>query len=286
MRTPGRNLILSALLLGAPAHALAHQFWLAPSTYRGAPGRPITIAAFAGTGFRGEEKPWSPDHGVRFVVRAARVLDLTTAASVGDHAWARFAPSDAGGAMLAFESTFTPIQLPAAAFDRYLDDEGLTEARRARAHAGLGVPGRERYRRCAKAWLSGGDASRATAPLGLPLEIVPGSLPGASVSLPVTVLRGGRPLRGAKVQAWRDAVAASGLPRDASTRDSVGVVWSGRTDPRGRVVVPVRQAGEWLLSVVDMVPSSNRAEADWESTWASLTFARVGAAPPSVEAAR
>jgi hypothetical protein len=36
----------------------------------------------------------------------------------------------------------------------------------------------------------------------------------------------------------------------------------------------VRESGEWLVSLVDMVPSAEPSEADWESTWASLTFAR------------
>lgn len=275
MRTPGRTLTLLALLLIGPASAArAHQFWLSPSIYSGAPCRPIAVGAFAGTGFRGEGKPWSPDHAVRFLVRAGRVLDLAPAAAPGDFAWARFAPSDAGGAMLAFESTFTPIELPAAAFDRYLEEEGLMAARRARAGMPAGIPGRERYRRCAKAWLGGADDRRANTPLGLPLEIVPGAAPGAAARLLVRVLRGGRPLAGALVQAWRAPLGPGAVPRDASERDSAGVVWKGRTDGRGLVVVPVAEAGEWLVSAVDMVPSSNRVEADWESTWASLTFAR------------
>src|SRR5882762_1246091 len=108
------TLIAFALTAG-PADA--HQFWLAPSGYVTPPGRALEIRAFAGTGFRGEAKPWSPAHCVRFVARAARVLDLTRAASPGDFAWARFAASDAGGAMVAFESGFTPIELPAAQFN-------------------------------------------------------------------------------------------------------------------------------------------------------------------------
>jgi uncharacterized protein DUF4198 len=285
MRTSGVILAVLLLTLGSSRHALAHQFWLSPSTYAASPGRPVEVGAFAGTGFRGEEKPWSPDHAVRFAVRAARTLDLARAAAPGDFAWARFAPSDAGGAMLGFESTFTPIQLPAAAFDRYLDDEGLTAALRARAKMPAGTPGRERYRRCAKAWLSGGDPSRATAPLGLPLEIVPAVAPGTTAALSLLVLRSGRPLGGARVQAWLAPLGEGDVPRDAASRDSVAVSWRGQTDSGGRAVVPVSAAGEWLLSVVDMVPSHDRAEADWESTWASLTFVRLHAAPAAREAA-
>jgi hypothetical protein len=62
---------------------------------------------------------------------------------------------------------------------------------------------------------------------------------------------------------------------DAASRDSIGVAWQARTDARGEISVPVGHAGEWLLSVVRMLPCSERSEADWESTWSSLTFERV-----------
>jgi len=52
------------------------------------------------------------------------------------------------------------------------------------------------------------------------------------------------------------------------------------------VSVPVAVDGEWLLSVVQMVPSAAPAEADWESTWASLTFERTAEGTPSERASR
>jgi uncharacterized GH25 family protein len=187
--------------------------------------------------------------------------------------------------MLAFESGFTPIELPGAQFNAYLAEEGLDGPIAARRQSGSD-PGRERYRRCAKSWLAGQDAARATAALGLPLEIVPLVLPGTQPILPVRVLWNGRPLSGALVNAWRAPSGAGGVPTDAATRDSIGVVWRGRTDARGEAAVPVAGAGEWLLSVVQMVPCPDRGEADWESTWASLTFQRTADAAPSQRASR
>jgi uncharacterized GH25 family protein len=258
----------------AANHAAAHEFWLAPSRYAGGPGVPVTIRALAGTGFRGEEKPWDPGHSVRFVARAGRSIDMTRATSPGDFTWARFAPSDAGGAMLAFESGFTPIELPAAQFEKYLVDEGLTGPLAARRRAHVAGPGRERYRRCAKTWLAGEAAERATTPLGLPLEIVPASAPGNDTTLRIQVLANGKPQAGTLVKAW---CATSGT--DAASRDSIGVAWSGRTDARGEISVPVAQPGEWLLSTVQMVPCPDRSESEWESTWASLTIWRQAVNP-------
>lgn len=180
--------------------------------------------------------------------------------------------------MIAFESDFAPVLLPAAPFEAYLRDEGLDDALTTRLRRADAGPGRERFRRCAKAWIAGNDARRSLRPIGLPLEIVALQMPQTPGPLRIRVLSEGRPFAGALVKAWRRALGPGGVPVDPETRDSVGVAWKGRTDARGEVTVPVVKAGEWLLSVVRMVPSGDRATADWESTWASLAFQISGRA--------
>jgi hypothetical protein len=235
----------------------------------------VEIGALAGTGFRGERKPYSSARCVRFIARTARVVDLTRVAGNGDLAWARFAPSDDGGAMLAYESDFARIELPPAEFDAYLALEGLDGPLATRRASGARGPGRERYRRCAKAWLDGGDSGRAVVTLGLPLEIVPRTVPGRTATLAVRLLFLGKPLPNALLRAWRDPLRSDRAPTDPEHRDSVAVAWQGRTDARGEAVVPLPTSGEWLLSAVHMEPSADRAAADWESSWASLTFVRL-----------
>ena len=262
---------LLALLTLVPHGATAHEFWLAPSRYEAVKGATVELSAVAGTGFRGEKKPWSPDHAVRYVLRGAKAIDLTRAASPGELVWTRFVPADDGGALVAFESDYLPIELPAALFDHYLKAEGLDGPLSARK--GVATPGRERYRRCAKTWLAGSDGSRATITVGMPLELVPDAVPGAAGALGVRLLRDGRPLAGTLVKAWQTPLDASGTPRAVFERDSVAVAWQGRSDAAGHVRIPVHQAGEWLVSAVDMEPCPDRQQADWESTWASLSFA-------------
>lgn len=276
----GSRLRLAACALGMAmfiaSPGAAHEYWLAPSRYLPGPDHAIELSALAGTGFRGERKPFTATHCVRLSVRGVRTLDLTPVARDGAYRWARFAPSDSGGAMFAFESDFTPITLPATEFARYLAAEGLDAplASRASDPNRASSRGRERFRRCAKTWVQGNDAARATTPIGLPLEIVPALAPGLSGRLKVRVLWQGRPLAGALVRAWRTVAGADGSPSDPEARDSVGVAWQTRTDAQGEVTAHVDLPGEWLLSVVQMVPSGDAAIADWESTWASLTFER------------
>ena len=90
----------------------------------------------------------------------------------------------------------------------------------------------------------------------------------------VRVLWQGKPLAGAIVKSWRQPLTAEGRSRGPAERDSVARVETQRTDPLGRAAFDVRQTGEWLLSVVHMVPSADTSAADWQSTWASMTFAR------------
>lgn len=267
--------ILALLLLVAARPVRAHEFWLSPSTAQVSPGRMVEIRAVAGTGFRGEPQPWSPLRGVRFVARTRSTFDLARAASPGDPVWTRLVPNDNGGALLSFESGFTPIQLPAEQFDAYLLNEGLLEPLAARKQARIRPAGRERFRRCAKTWLAGDDVARATEPVGLPLEIVPLSVPGAASTLRVRVLWSGKPLAGALLKTWAVPLGQDGVIADVAQRDSSAVRASIRTDAHGEATLSCAIAGQWLVSVVHMVRSGAPAEADWESTWASLTFART-----------
>jgi len=268
---------LTSLMLAAAVAAHAHQYWLAASDYAPAPGQVVEIRASAGTSFRGEAKPWSPERCVGFTWRGSRSVPLAPGAVEGDVVWARVKFSEAGGAWVEYRSNFASIELPAAEFDEYLREEGLDDPLAARRKLAQDLPGREHYRRCCKAWLAGPDAHRAMEPLGQPLELVPLSPPGAA-RLDVRVLWQGLPLPRALVQTWQQPWGSDGRTRALIERDSVAVVQAERTDERGQVSLDTREPGEWLVSVVHMQPSEPSAlelpAADWESTWASLTFAR------------
>ncbi len=48
---------------------------------------------------------------------------------------------------------------------------------------------------------------------------------------------------------------------------------AARTDVHGRVRLPLGGAGVWMVKAVHMIPAPPGSGADWESFWASLTFA-------------
>jgi uncharacterized GH25 family protein len=268
--------IVVTLWVGVAAvPALAHEYWLAPNRYRAAAGDTITIGAWVGTGFVGMPRPYSRGRALRFERFDPDSSDLLTSGRNGDATWTRFVARGAGGIVIAYESDFAEIVLPAEEFDEYLATEGLEEPLRIRRVLGEKAgPGRERYARCAKTWIAGESALALLTPRGLTLEIVPLANPATSDSLEVRVLFQGKPLPGALVRAWHQRFPADGVGSASAKRDSTGPACNARTNPNGVALLQMRNDGEWLVGVVHMVSCPAPDQADWQSYWASLTFAR------------
>jgi len=283
-----RTAVLATVLLAVTSgRALAHQFWLNVSDHAPKPGEQVAVGALSGTGFQGEARPWSTGRCVEFAWHTDRRFALAPFAQDGEARWASQAFTDTLGGWVQYQSTFASIELPADEFDAYLAEEGLDKPLAAGTALDPRPPSRERYRRCCKAWLDGRDERRAMRPLGQPLELVPRTRPGAAPELRVRVLWQGRPLAGVLVKTWRQPLAADGSTRPVLERDSVAVAQAVRSDASGDVRLDVSTPGEWLVSAVHMLPASQTKpapgtpDADWESTWASLTFARL--APDSTQ---
>ena len=265
-------LILGALALAAPAHAA--EAWLTPTPTLSVAGAPWSVGGFMGSGFHGAARPYAKARTVRFEMRdrpgqtASKSTYLGGLAREGDTTWVAGTFFDERGAMIMHESNFATRTLPGREFDTYLKSEGLEQVRRSRAAAiTTDAPARERWRRVCKAWIGGTkpEKSRATTPFFTSLEIVPEDVPGAIEKLTFVVLDHGRQLPGALVRVWHHAPGAA--------TDSVGVALQIRTDKKGRASIALPAPGTWMLSTVHSV-AADSPEADWETTFASLTFTR------------
>ena len=280
--------LLPFLLLATAV--LAHEVWLEAPRFRLQPGDTVHVRAFVGADFKGE--PWS--------TKAAKVHRLSrfgpTPADTANLTPKNFTATDTfrtsftfarpGTHLVLLQSTSSFIELPADKFTAYLREEGLDYALKLRQeNEETTKPGREVYSRCVKTLLQVGDP--ALMPLaadsacrhayGLPLELVPEQNPyrlAADKALTVRVLRGGRPAFGAAVQVWQRQ--PGGLPTTHFTT---------RANQSGRILLRLSGAGPYLLATVDMRPAPTRLRkrADWQSVWASLTFAGppVTARPPA-----
>lgn len=268
LRTLALGVAAFAVLLAA-APAMAHDFWLQPRSFNLASGAadPLTIEVGHGP-FRSR---WSGalDRVVRFSnTGPTGVADLRAALHPTANEDAVLSFSAPGTQLVAFESTHAVSNLPFIRYNDYAKAEGLTPALDYRRRTGATeAPGREIYSRRCKALIQVGPPTGkpqpwVTRPLGLTLEIVPDLNPytlAPGQPLPVHVLYEGRPLAGALVK-------LTNLEFD------VRPVSQHLTDAAGRAVFDVPRTGDWLINVIWTKPIKGNPDADFDTTFSSLTF--------------
>jgi len=242
----------------------AHDLWIEPSAYTPAPGTRLAVRLFIGQLFRGDVFPRDPKYLVRFAVIGQG--GESPIPGVPDTDPAGFLVTGRPGLYeLVYTSRQASVELDAARFEKYLAEEGLETISALRARRGQSAaPSKELYSRCAKSLIAvGGDAgSGHDRVLGLTLELIPEANPytlAAGQELPLRLLYRGQPLAGAKVAA---------VPKDRPASQV-----AARTDAHGRVRLRLAGAGVWLIKAVHMIAAPPGSGADWESFWASLTFA-------------
>lgn len=253
--------------LGLAALPLAaHDFWIAPSTFRPEPGQKVAVHLRVGDAFPGDAVPRMPQRIERFALipAAARESDIPGVEGTDPAGFVTVAAP--GRAYLIYDSNNASITLEGAKFEQHLSEQGLENVSELRRKKGqTAAAAREVYSRCAKALLAVGPLGGETGSgydrqAGLPLELVPeadpyGLAPGGS--LPVRLLYQGKPLAGVRFEARREGGTEP---------------VAGRTDGDGRFVLRLPAAGLWLIKAVHMVEAPAGSGADWESFWASLTF--------------
>jgi uncharacterized GH25 family protein len=254
--------LILALLLTAPS--LAHDTWLLARSGAVAPGTVVTLDLTSGMAFPANESAIKPERVARAAVRlAGETSDLKDRQTAAKSLELTARLSKPGVASLWVELAPKSIDLTPEQVKEYLDEIGAPEAVR-RAWQEMPAPRRwrELYSKHAKAYVRVGepedDCSWAE-PVGMGLEIVPEKDPTAlrpRDELPVRILRNGAPFPSFAV----------GLVRQG---DAHGVLKT--TDGQGRATFPIGQSGHWLLRATD-VRRSTKAEADWESDFATVTF--------------
>jgi len=269
--------------------ALAREFWLQPVSFRVAVGAAVPLRLLVGEGFVGTS--WArPLRRVQRFVRLGPTprdsANLRPALLADSVAPALRCPT-AGTHVVLLTSQLAFSELPAAQFTAYLRAEGLGEALRQRQEADESAtkPGREAYRRCAKALVlatRGPTQPPAAADtafrriLGLPLELVPEQNPyrlRPGAALTVRVLSLGQPVAGAQVQVWHPT-PLTGPHHTLSPGQPATTHFTTHANAQGRLLLRLPDAGPYLLATVRMetAPTALATRAEWLSTWATLTF--------------
>ncbi len=270
-----RKLPLLLLALLGVGSASAHDLWVQPRTFWLAGGGTVPVSILVGHGKDRENWGVRGDRILllRSIAPDGRAADLKPLIRPGSALPAIALPfAQPGTHLLVMQSSNASSDLPAARFNDFLKEEGLTPAIVHRQRTGAAArPGRELYSRRAKALVQIGNAdprakSFATNRLGLTLEIVPERNPytlPAGERLPVRVFYEGRPLPGALVK-------LTNLDADAKP------IAMQRTDPSGRARFTVPRQGKWLINVVWTKPMAGNPRADFQTTFSSLSFGYPG----------
>lgn len=265
----GATLSGVALALLLVSSAAAHDFWIEPTAHHAEPAKPIALRLLIGHGTERSEYHRNPRHIRSFTVATPKGTVPVTGIRGGPGGL--FTPRHAGLHTFAYVSNPSLTQLEPDAFQAYLAEEGLAGAlAQVKGEPPPKRPIRELFTRCAKALVTVGGSSKGghAERMGLDLELVPlvdpfALKPGGRLS--VLLLRAGVPLANARVSAYR--------------RDAPEVVIHARTGADGRAALVLDKPGRWLVKSVAIARAGRRSGADWQSHWATLTFALPAAKP-------
>ena len=252
------------LFLLCTAALTAHECWLQPLTFQPEAGQKVPLALLVGMDFQGDPRVFNRDRIAAFRrFSATGIEELTPREEPSPHF--DLPPLAAGTHVVAYDSTGSLITLAADKFHAYLHEDGMEYVIALREKAGQSAaPGRERYRRCAKTIVQCGPAADGAHALRTDqtLEIVPLANPATvrpGASMKFQLLFQQTPLADTLVQAWHRA-------NGHTTK------LQGRTNAAGEVEFILPAGGEWMISTVRMIATTDHADADWESYWGNLTF--------------
>lgn len=262
----------------AAQSALAGDSFLAASDWEAPPGAEVTITEHQGEGFAGEALAHRRGRITRLVIRDAEERDLSASAlggpAEGDAYLAAVTLRDDDGLLVGLETEPVIIRRSAAELDEHARLNGFRGMASLRESAGVSRAGRERQVTCQKLWLEGDDGRRARKPLGLTLELVPSKDPSDVSRAKFQLLFRGRPVSGALVHAYQQPFDLGGSEVPPGSRLGLPVRERATTDERGIVRLDVSKRGEYLVTAAHAVPCKDPNVADWDTFWASMSFAR------------
>ncbi|MFK7996816.1 MAG: DUF4198 domain-containing protein [Granulosicoccus sp.] len=263
------RVILSALLLiVATGITHAHDFWIETDNFSPSRGENVAVSLHFGVGFDSNTFPYTQALIDDFSVTDERGRRTITSTQGSDPAAA--IKATAGAQLLGYQSKPQFIELDAATFDVYVEEEGIEYIRAERERRGESkAPAAENFIRCAKALIQNGDSTQDIYrhKLGYTLELVPLSDPyklRRGENIDFVVLYQGKPTEGLLVQAL--------------SKTNPQNVQKVRTNKSGIASVTMDEQGVWLIKVVLMTPLAKRQplegtkSASWQSYWATYVF--------------
>ncbi len=257
-----RFLVASLVLIVANSNA--HDFWLEAHPFYTEPGDTVDLSVHVGNHFVGDSLPniagWYSDFSLYQVNGKSDIQG-----EMGRDPAGYFTAQQQGTYNIGYQSLFQFTEIDPDTFNKYLHAEGLDNALKYRQQQQQqNEPGKERYIRHAKALIQSGSKfthDSSMLELGYELELVPLQNPyrkSINDELEVRLLYQGQ--------------AAADIQVVAFSKQQPEQVQIRRSDDNGMVRFKLDQAGPWLIKAVKIV-RLQQDKAEWQSHWASLTFA-------------
>jgi hypothetical protein len=262
-----------ALVCATATVAFSHDLFLKPDVFFVAPNAAVHLTALNGT-FSTSEASVTADRLIDLaIVGPARRVKGDTATWSAKGKASKWVANVGGAGTYVLGASLRPrlITLKGPEFNAYLADDGLPDILAARKAGGeLAKPATERYAKHVKALVQAGDTRTASfgAVLGYPAELVP-------LDNPYESAKGARAFR---VRAMVDGAPVPHQVVLAGGRTASGAriaPQTVRTDAQGVATIQLGTPGVWYVKFIRMVrvPSAPRDSVDYESKWATLTFA-------------
>jgi hypothetical protein len=248
----------------------AHDLFLRPTRFFVPQNSEVQIHVLNGTFSKSEGAVTRDRLRALDVISPAGVARIDTAmwTPTGDTTVLTLRTGDAGTYVVGASLKPRELRLEAKDFNNYLATDGVPDVLDARRRDGeLDRPARERYHKHVKAMLEVGSqrSSGFDRALGYPAELVPLDNPYAlrvGATLRVRALVEGKPVA-------NQYVVTGGRGAGGARIAQRGV----RTDADGVARVPLRSTGVWYVKFINMARASGDTTIDYESKWATLTFA-------------
>jgi len=273
MQQKGWNACLVALLLGYAAVGTASEMFIKAESFEQAPSSAQTVYLFNGTIDRSS-------HSTDFT----RIADISIATDTGrvtpsKEQWQvkdslsalNYESATSGTYILGMSTHPRNIEMSPDEFSAYLAQEGLHDDLADFEANWQESSVRERYAKHSKAIMQVGESPSDTyrSRLQHKLEIIPDQNPYElrfGNEMTVQVLVGAEPAANRIVRAGAEGFHGHD-PSGAHVE-----FYTLRTDEDGRATFLISQKGVWYVSAIYLEPSSEDG-VDYESNWATLTFA-------------
>lgn len=245
---------------------VAHEYWIAPVKYKVKSNESFSINCYAGEDFK--EEVWAKRKDRTLQVKLFHeneIMDITPKFIAQDSVKIPMYLSKEGNHLIAIRTKPSYIEMEGKAFNAYLEEDGMANILAYREKNNLSEKkSREYYQRCAKTLLQVDGKNDETYKIntGMTLEIIPQNNPYTldAEELNVYFEFKGKPLANYQVRTW-------------CKKDGKLIVKSfHKTDANGYAKLPIKEKGEWMISVVKMELYSDTNKADYDSYWGSFTF--------------